>query len=225
MAKWMSARRVSPVRSSPPPPPSQKELDMDKSQEAPHKKHIPKTPPSPPKPQKAETRGLHRENSLWERRFELRHRVLTNLLYQQERRRILETRDKSTKLIALLASSVVFAQLAPLADYFSLFAAIACAGGMASLAFGFAERAQNAATRQMQWEELNRQVESTHWQRVNGAALDDWFSRACAIEAGEPAPNPVVLSDCANRAGWVLNSSEARGRALRFWPALLRFVP
>jgi|GEM_PF-2511107 len=197
--------------------------------EATEKKHyVPKPPPPPPPKESAAQEAAAGENYLWERRFELQHRVLANLLYQQQRRHILDGRDKLAKLAALLASSIIFAQLAPLVDYFSVFAAIACAGGLAALVFGFAERAQDATNRQAQWAELNQQIESLHWREVNTDILARWFAKACAIEASEPAPNAAVLETCAARATLVLNPQGANnksGKPLWSWPASLRPIP
>jgi len=199
-------------------------MDENQDLETTEKKHYVPKPPLPPPPKESDPS----ENYLWERRFELQHRVLANLLYQQQRRHILDGRDKLAKLAALLASSIVFAQIAPLADYFSVFAAVACAGGLAALVFGFAERAQDATNRQTQWAELNQQIEGTHWSKVDIATLERWSAKACAIETSEPAPNPAVLKACAVRATLVLKqqvSDDEDKKPLWSWPASLRFMP
>lgn len=158
---------------------------------------------------------------LWNRRSDIRQRVLVNRMYYQERQRIFEGRDGYVKVIALLAGSVAFGRISSPAVV-EWCAALITASSAASLVFGFGTKARDSAKRSADWALLERDIEAVGERAYTEADLSKWAARCNEIEAGEPAANHAIWERCNVRA---CESMGSKTRDLTWWeryrPALL----
>jgi hypothetical protein len=159
------------------------------------------------------------------RRSDIRLRALMNRMYYQERQSIFEFRDGAAKAISLISGSIAFANVAnPMIVKWA--AAAVTITGIASLVFGFGNKARESAKRSAEWALLERDMESTGERDFTEQDLNDWAARCNEIEAGEPAPHPGLLERCYLRACAALGSTPSPSK-LSLWqrirPAM--FIP
>lgn len=133
---------------------------------------------------------------LWNRRCDLRQRILANRIYQQERQRIFELREGAIKVVSLLAGSYAFAKVADQVVVQWCMVAITISSA-ASLVFGFGNKARDSARRSSDWALLERDIEAAGERDFTESQLAEWAARTNELEAGEPAAN-VTLFERAN---------------------------
>ena len=147
---------------------------------------------------------------LWERRCELKVRVLTNRYYQQERQRIFETRDGFIKVVSLVSGSVAFtgvldpAMLKVLAFFLVL-------GSAPALVFNWGGKARDSAKRAAEWAEVERGIEEAGERRFTEEDLDKWTARCNEVGATEALMHRLIQERSFRRACRVLgrNCDEA----------------
>jgi hypothetical protein len=139
------------------------------------------------------------------RRSDIRLRALANRMYQQERQRIFELRDGLVKVVAIVAGSVGFANVADP----TIIRWCACAitlSSAASLVFAFGNKARDSSKRAPEWALLERDMERAGERHFVETQLNEWAARCNEIEAGEPAQHPVLWEQCYQRACTALGS-------------------
>jgi len=193
--------------------------------ETPQKKHYdpPVNPRPEPEPEEkivAPVRGGY----LWKRRCQLQMRIAGNLLYQQARANILQGRNRAALLIALVASSTVFAQLSLASEIMPAIAAIACLSSAALIAFDFAGRANDGAARAEKWAALSADLEKDGERSLSEERLNALYAQSVMIEAGEPAPNQALLDQCFSRAASMLGHELKQPSKKPIIPSWLRPV-
>lgn len=146
-------------------------------------------------------------NYLWNRRFDLRLRVLMNQLYQQDRQRLFELREGGVKVCSLLAGSAVISRLAD-PQVITVAAAVIFISTATSLVFGWGAKARDAAKRSAEWSALHRDIDAAGERQFTERQLDSWFGRCNELEAGEPAANQVLLERCYRRAVEALGGDD-----------------
>jgi hypothetical protein len=139
------------------------------------------------------------------RRSDIRLRALANRIYQQERQRIFELRDGLVKVVAIVAGSVGFANVADPAIIRWCACAITLTSA-ASLVFGFGSKARDSSKRAPEWALLERDMERAGERHFTEDQLNEWSARCNEIEAGEPAQHPVLWEECFQRACTALGS-------------------
>jgi hypothetical protein len=95
---------------------------------------------------------------LCNRRLDLKVRILTNTLYQQERQRIMEWREGIVKAASLIAGSVAIWRIVDAQLVMACLAVIFC-GTAGSLVFGWGAKARDAAKRAAEWIAIDDDVE------------------------------------------------------------------
>jgi hypothetical protein len=157
---------------------------------------------------------------LWNRRVDLRLRVLTNQLYQQDRQRRLELLEGAVKVLSLLAGSAALAKMAdPMAVQVA--AAVLFGANSASLVFGWGTRARDASRRASDWAALDHDIQAVGERTFTEAHLAAWSARCSVIETGEPAANAVLLERSMRRACAALGAKPADGGPANWRPAIL----
>ena len=157
---------------------------------------------------------------LWQRRYDIKVRALTNRMYYQERQRIFEWREGIIKAISILAGSIAFAKVAdPMiiqwcAAFITFFSTV-------SLVFGYGNKARDSVKRSTEWAQLERDIDLVGERDFAEKQINEWFARANEIEAGEPAAHRILLELCHERAVEVLGGKLDEIK-LRFYE---RFLP
>lgn len=149
--------------------------------------------------------GMTEFDYLSRRRSDIRLRALANRMYQQERQRIFELRDGLVKVVAIVAGSVGFANVADP----TIIKWCACAitlSSAASLVFAFGTKARDSSKRAPEWALLERDMENVGERHFIETQLNEWAARCNEIEAGEPAQHPVLWERCYQRACTALES-------------------
>lgn len=159
---------------------------------------------------------------LWQRRYDVKVRALTNRLYYQERGRIFEWRDGAIKALSILAGSVAFARVAE-PEIIQWCAAFITASSTASLVFGYGIKARDSVRRSTEWAQLERDIEQVGEHDFTESHINLWVARANEIEAGEPAAHAVLFERCFERAVVVLGGEVDRklNAFQRYFPPLL----
>jgi hypothetical protein len=158
---------------------------------------------------------------LWDRRSDLRLRALMNRIYYQERQRIFEWRDGIVKVVAILAGSVSFANLANTEIIKFCVTAITVTSA-ASLVFGFGTKARDSARRSADWALLERDMERVGERNYTEEQLNEWTARCNEIEAGEPSSHPGLMERSYLRACAAMGSKPKHtSRWLRYRPAII----
>jgi hypothetical protein len=160
---------------------------------------------------------------LWNRRVDLRQRVLVNRIYYQERQRIFDAREGFIKVISLAAGSYAFAKVAD-PDTVKWCAVAITTSSLASLVFGFGSKARDSAKRSSEWALLERDIEAAGERDFTEDQLNEWFARCNTIEAGEPAMHPALFERANGRACAALSlRPQPTSWWLRHRPAI--FIP
>ena len=150
---------------------------------------------------------------LWNRRVDLRVRVLTNRMYYQERQRIFEFREGFVKAASLVGGSVAFAKVTdPVVVQWC--AAVIGGSSAASLVFGFGAKARDSAKRSAEWALIERDIEARGERQFGEDEINSWAARCNELEAGEPAANTALLERCYVRACAALNCSPNKNASL-----------
>jgi hypothetical protein len=136
---------------------------------------------------------------LWKRRHDIKVRALTNRLYYQERQRIFETREGLVKAASILAGTTAFAHISSPNVLYAC-AAVVTAASTLSLVFGYGQKARDSVKRSTEWAQLERDIDSVGERDFTEEQINQWFSSANDIEAGEPAAHPILLERCFERA-------------------------
>ena len=136
---------------------------------------------------------------LWQRRHEVKVRVLMNRMYYQERRRIFEWREGAVKAASIVAGSVAFASVMN-PDIVKWCAAIITVASVASLTFSFGSKARDSAQRASEWIALERSIDLIGERDFTEDDINQWMARAHEIEASEPAAHQRLLNFCHRRA-------------------------
>lgn len=150
---------------------------------------------------------------LWNRRSDIRQRVLANRIYHQERQRIFELREGFVKIISIVASSVTFVKIAH-PQWIQWCAAAITGASAASLIFGFGAKARDSAKRSSDWALIERDIEARGERGFDEEDLNKWAARCNEIEAGEPAAHPALFERCNLRACEVMGSKPGK---VSFW--------
>jgi len=162
---------------------------------------------------------------LWKRHHQLRVRVLSNLLYQQERQSVMQWRDQTAKFGTLLGGTAIFAHWSVASQHVQMLGAAVGVLSLISLTFSFAAKAQDAARRAAHWGDLNREIERAGERVFDEAMLNQWFARADEIEHGEPAQNKGLFQTCYERACMLLGGEPQQREGSMIMPPLLRPIP
>jgi len=162
---------------------------------------------------------------LWNRHHQLRVRVLSNLLYQQERQTVMQWRDQAAKFGTLLGGTAIFAQWSAASQYVQMLGAAVGLLSLISLTFAFAAKAQDAARRAANWGDLNREIEKAGERVFDETMLNQWFARAGEIEHGEPEQNKGLFQTCYERACMLLGGEPQHRAGSVIVPSLLRPIP
>jgi hypothetical protein len=136
---------------------------------------------------------------LWQRRYDIKVRALTNRIYYQERQRVFERREGIVKAASILAGSVAFANIAD-QEIVRWCAVAVTVASTASLVFGYGSKARDSAKRSAEWALLERDIEVAGERTFTEAQLGTWSARANEIEAGEPAAHALLFRKCHERA-------------------------
>ncbi len=144
------------------------------------------------------------------KRAALRLRTLSNRLYQQERQRMMETREGLVKAASLLSGSVALASIAQ-KEVIQFAVAIITVGTVLSLVFGWGNKARDAAKRATEWANLDRDIEAQGERTFTEEMLGAWFARCNEIEATEPAQNAVLFEKSSRRACEALRHTPSEG--------------
>lgn len=153
-------------------------------------------------------------------RHQLKMRVLMNRMYQQERARYMEMREGGVKVASLIAGSVTLAAVAA-PDVVRACAAVIFAGTAASLVFGWANKSRDASRRAVEWIALDRDIAAAGERHFTEEQLNIWTARCNEIEAGEPAPNPVLLERCYRAAAAALDTQAGAGGPATWRPVFM----
>lgn len=87
---------------------------------------------------------------LWQRRYDIKVRALTNRMYYQERQRIFDQREGFIKAASILAGSFAFAKVTD-PKIIQWCAVIITGGSTLSLVFGYGNKARDSAKRSSAW--------------------------------------------------------------------------
>lgn len=143
---------------------------------------------------------------LHKRYFDLRHRVIANRLYQQEKQSRLETREGVVKVLSLVSGTAALAKIAnPVVV--GAAAIIIFIGTAASLVFSWGNKARDASKRSTEWASLEKDIDHVGERNFTEQQVNDWLSRCSSIESGEPAPNRALLNICSERTTRILNGT------------------
>lgn len=159
----------------------------------------------------------------WWRRNEVMVRALTNRLYQQERQRIMELREGLVKVISLVAGSTAIARVAN-PDVLAWAGVAIVTATSFSLVFGYGAKARDAAKRATEWAMLDRDINAVGPRDFTDQHLNAWAARCNEIEAGEPAPNCLLLQRSYERACLAIGATPSKtlsGWSSRWRPILL----
>jgi len=96
---------------------------------------------------------------LWNRRVDIRLRVLTNRMYYQERQRIFDLREGMVKVVSILAGSATIAKIAD-PEIVQWCAVVITASSAASLVFGFGAKSRDSGKRSADWALIERDIEA-----------------------------------------------------------------
>jgi hypothetical protein len=136
---------------------------------------------------------------LWERRVDIRIRVLMNRIYYQERQRIFEFREGIVKAASIAAGAVTVSKVGE-KHIVEICAAIITGSSAVSLVFGFGAKARDSAKRSSEWALIERDIEAKGERSAEEADLNKWSARCSELEAGEPAQNTALIEKCYVRA-------------------------
>lgn len=140
------------------------------------------------------------------RYFDLRHRVISNRLYQQERQSRLESREGVVKVFSLASGTAALAKIAdPMVV--SVAASIIFIGTAASLVFSWGNKARDAAKRSTEWAALEKDIDHVGARNFTEQQVNEWLSSCSSIENGEPAPNRALFNICSERATRILRGT------------------
>ena len=148
---------------------------------------------------------------LFNRRCDVRQRVLANRIYYQERQRIFEFREGLIKVVSILAGSYAFAKVAD-STIVGWCAIAITTSSAASLVFGFGTKARDSAKRSSEWAMLERDIELAGERHFTEDQLSQWASRCNEIEAGEPAAHPGLFERANHRACEAMGSKPGKSR-------------
>jgi hypothetical protein len=135
-------------------------------------------------------------------------------MYHQERQRIFELREGVVKATAILAGSIGFSKVADQAVIQWCAVAITFSSA-ASLVFGFGNKARDSAKRNVEWAQLERDIEAVGEREFTEEQINHWAARCNEIEAGEPALHPGLLERAYLRACDSLESQPKKKAT--FW--------
>ena len=156
------------------------------------------------------------------RYFDLRHRVIANLLYQQERQSRLETREGVVKVLSLVSGTAALAKIANPAVV-GVAASIIFIGTAASLVFSWGNKARDASKRSTEWAALENDIDHVGERNFTEQQVNEWLARCSSIESGEPAPNQALLNICSERATGILKGTF-NGKRTPNWRPII-FIP
>lgn len=158
---------------------------------------------------------------LWNRRVDIRLRVLTNRMYHQERQRIFDLREGMVKVVSILAGSATIAKIAN-PEIVQWCAVVITASSAASLVFGFGAKSRDSGKRSADWALIERDIEARGERGFDEEDLSKWLARCNELEAGEPAAHPGLFERSHLRACEALGVTPS---AVSFWrrhrPAVL----
>jgi hypothetical protein len=136
---------------------------------------------------------------LWQRRYNIKLRVLMNRMYYLERQRIFEFREGFIKAASIAAGSVALAKVAD-QDILQLCAAFITLASTLSLVFGYGNKARESVKLSTEWTHLERDIELIGERDFTEDHLNLWQARCNDIEAGEPPAHKGLLDSCYHRA-------------------------
>lgn len=150
---------------------------------------------------------------LWNRRCDIRQRVLANRIYHQERQRIFDLREGVVKVVSILAGSLAFAKVAN-QEIVQWAAAAIATSSAASLVFGFGGKSRDSAKRSAEWTLIERDIEARGERAFTEEDINKWAAWCNEIEAGEPAAHPGLFERCNDRACEAMGSNPGK---ISFW--------
>jgi len=141
------------------------------------------------------------EDYLWRRRHRVLRRVEISVCYHRKRERFFEFLDRGVKAIAIIGSSIAFADLLRVVGgglALKICAATVAVTTTISLVFGFAERARQHSEIARAFLELEAQIVARGERSFDENDLDLWEARVRTLEASEPAALNALVVVCQN---------------------------
>lgn len=136
---------------------------------------------------------------LWDKRHQLKVRVLANRIYQQERQRRFEFREGVVKALSIIVGSFAFVNIAnQVIIKWCVF--LITAFNVVSLVFAYGNKARDAGKRASDWVLLERDIDIVGERDFTEQQLNEWFGRCNEIEVGEPAAHKVLMEISTKRA-------------------------
>jgi hypothetical protein len=149
---------------------------------------------------------------LWQKRYDIKVRALTNRIYYQERGRLFEFREGFIKATSIVAGSVALARVAE-PEIIQLCAAFITFASTLSLVFGYGQKARDSIKFSAEWALLEREIDQAGERDFTEHQINTWFARANEIEASEPSAHKRLLKRCHQRAvtalGGTMESSKS----------------
>ena len=136
---------------------------------------------------------------LWNKRYQLKVRVLANRIYQQERQRRFDFREGAVKAMSIIAGSVAFINIAN-QDLIKWCLFLITAFNVISLVFGYGAKARDGGKRAGDWTLLERDIDIVGERDFTEQQLNEWLGRCNEIEAGEPAAHQTLMEISTKRA-------------------------
>ena len=136
---------------------------------------------------------------LWQKRYDIKVRALTNRIYYQERGRLFEFREGFIKAVSIAAGSVALAKVTD-PDIIQYCAAFITLASTISLVFGYGQKARDSIKFSAEWAMLEREIDQAGERDFTEQQINTWFARANEIEASEPSAHKRLFKRCHQRA-------------------------
>lgn len=143
---------------------------------------------------------------LWNRRHQLKVRVLANRIYQQERQRKFEFREGMVKAASIIVGSFAFFNIAN-QELTKWCVFVITAFNVIALVFSYGNKARDSAKRASDWALLERDIDLAGERDFTEQQLNKWLARCNEIEAGEPSAHRRLMELCTKRANDSLGGS------------------
>lgn len=142
-------------------------------------------------------------NYLWNRRYQLKVRVLANRIYQQERQRRFEFREGAVKALSIIAGSFAFFNIAN-KELIKWCVFLITVFNVISLVFAYGNKARDSGKRASDWTLLERDIDIVGERDFSEQQINEWLGRCNEIEAGEPAAHIILMELSTKRANVAL---------------------
>lgn len=139
------------------------------------------------------------ESYLWNKRYQLKVRVLANRIYQLERKRRFEFFESAVKAFTIIAGSYAFINVAN-PEVVKWYVSIITILNALALVFGFGSKARDSNKRAAEWVLLERDIDLVGERDFKEKQINSWLARCNEIEIDEPAPHKVLMELSTKRA-------------------------